>query len=109
MYNQPYPERHMPQLPIDPGEITSRLRELVSADLCGHCGPAVTNAIPDIARLATEVHVLYAALAAERLRSANLEAAIRAALGARADGEPDPFAYLRDELPDNAGGDAYGA
>lgn len=108
MHNQPYPERHMPLLSIDPDEITSRLRELVSADLCGHCGPAVTNAIRDIARLATEIYELYAALAAERLRSANLEAAIRAALGAHTDGEPDPLAYLRYELPDNAGGDAYG-
>lgn len=109
MHNQPYPERHMPLLSIDPDEITSSLRELVTASSCGHCGLTVTNAIIEIARLATKVYELYAALAAERLRSANLEAAMRAALGAQADGEPFPLAYLRDELPDNTGGGAYGA
>lgn len=37
-------------------------------------------------------------LAGVRLVSANRLAAIRAALGAAADGEPDPLAYLRDQL-----------
>jgi hypothetical protein len=38
-------------------------------------------------------------LGAARLISANRLAAIRAALSAAADGEPDPLAYLRDEYP----------
>lgn len=108
MNTPPYPARHMP-LSVNIEEITSRLRDLTSAELCGNCTPAVTHAMVDIARLATHVYELYAALGAERMRSANLEAAMRAALGAHADGEIDPFAYLRDELPGIAGDDAYGA
>jgi hypothetical protein len=56
--------------------------------------------------LAAEVTRLSAALAAARLESANRLAAIRAALGAAADGETDPLAYLRDQLADetHAGG-----
>jgi hypothetical protein len=42
-------------------------------------------------------------LAAARLESANRLAAIRAALGAARDGEPDPLAYLRDQLAEEAG------
>jgi len=99
----------MPLPSVNLEKITSGLRDLASAELCGNCTPAVTHAIVDIARLATHIYELYAALAAERLRSANLEAAIRAALGAHADGETDPFGYLRDELPEIAGDDAYGA
>ena len=56
--------------------------------------------IIDIKRLLEEVSRLHSALINERLISANLRAAIRAALGAEADGEPEPLAYLRDELPD---------
>jgi hypothetical protein len=41
---------------------------------------------------------LKEALADARLESANRLAAIRAALGAAADGESDPLAYLRDQL-----------
>jgi hypothetical protein len=50
--------------------------------------------------LLTEIIRLSAALAAARLESANRLAAIRAALGAAADGETDPRAYLRDQLAD---------
>jgi hypothetical protein len=48
--------------------------------------------------LLAETARLTAALAAARLESANRLAAIRAALGAAADGETDPLAYLRDEI-----------
>lgn len=41
-------------------------------------------------------------LAAARLTSANRLAAIRAVLGAAADGETDPLAYLRDQLAEEA-------
>jgi hypothetical protein len=50
--------------------------------------------------LTAEVTRLSAALAATRLLSANRLAAIRAALGAAAEGEADPLAYLRDQLAD---------
>ena len=107
MRNQPYPARHMPQLSIDPEEIARRLRELANGDPCESCELPVTDAIADIARLLTQVNGLYLELAAERLRSANLEAAIRAALGAYDDGEACPLSYLRDEIAGNSGA-AYG-
>jgi hypothetical protein len=56
--------------------------------------------------LRSEITWLARELAAVRLQSANRLAAIRAALSAAADGEPDPLAYLRDQLAeetDNAG------
>jgi hypothetical protein len=64
------------------------------------CKVPVTILITDIKRLIEELRWLHSALTDERLISANLRAAIRAALGAHDDGEPDPMAYLRDELPD---------
>jgi predicted benzoate:H+ symporter BenE len=54
----------------------------------------------DITGLLIEVTGLYRALIAARLEAANHLAAIRAALSAAEDGEPDPLAYLRDELSD---------
>jgi hypothetical protein len=99
----------MPQLSIDPDEIASRLRELARAGLCEHCTLPVTDAIIDIARLLIQVNQLYKQLARERLRSANLEAAIRATLGAESDGEADPLGYLRDEIDGHAGGGVHGA
>jgi hypothetical protein len=52
----------------------------------------------DTARLLADIASLRKQLSRARLRAANLEAAIRAALSARDDGETDPFAYLRDEI-----------
>jgi outer membrane protein TolC len=60
----------------------------------------------DYARLIAEIASLHNQLAAARLRAANLEAAMRAALGAHDDGESDPLAYLRDEI--EYPGAAYG-
>jgi hypothetical protein len=54
--------------------------------------------LADIARLLTEIASLHNRLTAERLRTANLEAAIRAALSAHSDGEEDFLSYLRDEI-----------
>jgi hypothetical protein len=54
--------------------------------------------LADIARLLAEITSLHDKLAAARLRAANLEAAMRAALSAHDDGEPDPLSYLRDEI-----------
>jgi hypothetical protein len=105
--NAQYPERNMPLLSVDIDEIRNRLRDLAYANLCGNCELAASRAVSDIARLMAQIYELYAALGAERLRSANLEAAIRAALGAYDDGEADPLAYLRDEIAD-INGAAYG-
>jgi hypothetical protein len=107
--NQPYPARHMPPLPVDLNQYASRLRELARITACERCEIPLASAMTDTARLLDQVRQLYTALRAERLRAANLEAAIRAALGAYDDGEADPLAYLRDEIPGYAGGDAYGA
>jgi hypothetical protein len=66
------------------------------------------NDLADIARLLTEITSLHSQLAAARLRAANLEAAMRAALRAHSDGESDPLSYLRDEIGNYPGG-AHGA
>lgn len=52
----------------------------------------------DVPTLLSEVERLGALVLDTRLEYANLQAAVRAALSAAHDGEPDPFAYLADEL-----------
>jgi hypothetical protein len=106
--NAHYPERNMPLLSVDIDEIRNRLRDLAAINLCGNCELAASRAVSDIAWLMVQIYELHAALGVERLRSANLEAAIRAALGAYDDGETDPLAYLRDEIA-GINGAAYGA
>jgi hypothetical protein len=103
--NQPQNLRHMPRLNIDTEAIASRIRSLAETTLCGQCEIAVRVLTVDAANLIIEVHRLHDALIAARLESADLRAAIRATLGADADGEPDPLAYLRDDFP---GADPYG-
>ena len=56
------------------------------------------TALADNLTLCAEITRLNAELAATRLDRANLAAAMRAAIAAHADGEPDPLYYLRDEL-----------
>ena len=56
------------------------------------------DALNDTVALSAEITRLSAELAATRLDRANLLAAMRAAIAAHADGEPDPLEYLRDEL-----------
>lgn len=95
--NQP----HTPRLRIDLDEIVSTIIiELARVQACPQCQASVPSLIDALAHLATEILRLHSALIDERLISANLRAAIRAALGAQSDSEPDPLAYLRDELPD---------
>jgi len=59
----------------------------------GKLRAVVPSLIDDLAQLVTEITRLHSALVRERLISANLRAAIRAALGAQSDGEPDPLAH----------------
>ncbi len=59
---------------------------------------AIDQALSDAASLSALVTQLSAELDRVRLDRANLRAAMRAALAAHADGEPDPMCYLRDEL-----------
>jgi hypothetical protein len=56
------------------------------------------DALSDLVTLAAQLTRLSADLERARLERANLRAAMRAALAAYADGEPDPLWYLRDEL-----------
>jgi hypothetical protein len=64
------------------------------ADFWRHLDTALTGNLA----LSAEVTRQNAELTATRLDRANLLAAIRAAIGAHADGEADPLYYLRDEL-----------
>ncbi len=110
MTSTPHNQPRIPQLQIDLDEILAAIAlELARVRICDQCQSSVPSLIDDLAHLVTEITRLHAALIRERLISANLRAAIRAALGARADGEPDPLAYLRDELPESGGSDAHGA
>jgi hypothetical protein len=107
--NQPYPARRQPRTAIDREEILATIAlGLARVHICDQCRAAVPPLIDNIAQLAGEITRLHDALTSERLTSANLLAAIRAALGAESDGEADPLAYLRDEMPDESGS-AYGA
>jgi hypothetical protein len=54
--------------------------------------------LADVPALGTVITRLAAELAGARMDRANLLAAMRAAVAAHADGEPDPLYYLRDEL-----------
>lgn len=58
----------------------------------------VQNALDDTLTLSAEITRLSAEIQRTRLDRANLHAAMRAALAAHADGEPDPMWYLRDAL-----------
>jgi len=58
----------------------------------------IDRALADVPAMGAHISRLSADLAATRLDRANLIAAMRAALGAHADGETDPLSYLRDEL-----------
>lgn len=58
----------------------------------------VARALDTIPLLCAELNRLRRRLASTLKDLRNLVAAARAALSANADGEPDPFYYLRDEL-----------
>jgi hypothetical protein len=58
----------------------------------------IDSALADVPAVLAELQRTRAELEAVRLDRANLLAAMRATIGAHADGEPDPLYYLRDEL-----------
>jgi hypothetical protein len=97
--NQPQHTPHIPRLPVDGNAIIARLETLARADLCPRCARVIDPVAADAIQLFGEVIRLHEALIYTRLESANRLAAIRAALHAAQEGEPDPLAYLRDELP----------
>jgi hypothetical protein len=98
--------RGMPRLAVDTHEILSRFAAAWRAhhEEAGHAESLEwQDAVPVIPALCAEVDFRYQLLADERRRYADLLAAVHAALGAARDGEPDPLAYLRDDLPENRG------
>jgi ABC-type transporter Mla subunit MlaD len=64
----------------------------------GEIWQQLETALADAPALAAEITRLRGELAGTRLDRANLLAAARAVITAHLDGEPDPLAYLRDEL-----------
>ena len=110
-YAQYYPavmraiELLRPPLHIDAEAIQARLETLVHVRPCKKCMVPARQAVADITNLLLQVSGLYAELIEARREAANYLAAIRAALGADEDGEPDPLAYLRDEFPEHAPGE----
>jgi hypothetical protein len=68
----------------------------------------VDDALSDIPALTTELTRLRAWLTGCRIDRANLAAAGRITLAAYHNGEPDPLAYLRDELHAQGFGDGRG-
>jgi hypothetical protein len=88
------------------GEVTTR-NDIARDIIAGFAAvtPALTGiwryldkALADVPAALAELGRTRADLEAVRLDRANLLAAMRATLGAHADGEPDPLYYLRDEL-----------
>jgi hypothetical protein len=99
------PNTH-PHTDINLQEVTERndnARHIVAG--CASATPTlagmwryVQDALNDTVALSAEITRLSAELKHTRLDRADLLAAIRATLGAHADGEPDPMWYLRDAL-----------
>lgn len=89
----------IPRLQIDLDEILGTIAlELARVRICPQCQESVPSLINDFADLVAELTRLAGELDQARLDRANLRAAMRAALAALAEGEPDPMWYLRDEL-----------
>ena len=99
MTNQQHNDNRTLQLKIDPDAVAGRLETLARIGLCPRCEEIVTPVTADTVALLIEVIRLHEAARAARLESANRLAAIQAAIHAAEDGEIDPLAYLRDELP----------
>ena len=89
----------IPRLQIDLDEILGTIAlELARVRTCAQCQDSVPSLINDLADFVAELTRLADELHQARLDRANLRAAMRAALVAHAEGEPDPMWYLRDEL-----------
>jgi len=97
MTNPDAPRPHAPLLLVDLDAVTARYRAVLTAP-AGSFRTALVRATADIPALVSEVERLHVLLLQGRRRYADLAAAARATLAAHADGEPDPLAYLRDEL-----------
>jgi hypothetical protein len=97
----------MPRLHTGTGETPTHVTS-ARATARRECDESIATLTSDTARLRAEITWLCRSFKETRLRAANLEAAIRAALHAQEDGDYDPIGYLRDEITPDTGG-AYGA
>ena len=99
MTSTPQNQPNIPRLQIDLDEILGTIAlELAIVRICTQCQASAPSLINDLARLVAEITRLSAELDRTRMDRANLLAAMRAALAANADGDPDPMWYLHDEL-----------
>lgn len=89
---------HTPKLTIDLPAIAARDRAVSDAETGMELAAALLDSAADVPLLLAELGRLCSQLLALRLDYANLRAAARAAVSAAYDGEPDPFAYMTDEL-----------
>jgi len=87
-----------PKLSIDLAAIAARDRAVTGAESTAELHAALLDSVSDVPLLLAEVGRLWTQLLRTRLEYANLRAAAQAALSAARDGEPDPLAYLTDEL-----------
>ncbi|MDL4817759.1 hypothetical protein [Actinomadura opuntiae] len=99
MTNAPY----HPKIDLQEATTRSRTARRIVAhsfpdELPGIVRKTVETALDSIPALAAEIVRLSTELRDTRIRRANLAAAARATLAAHHDGEPDPLAFLRDEL-----------
>jgi len=95
--NTPARRPHAPHLLVDLDAVNTRYRAILTAPPDGF-RTALVHSVADIPALVSEVERLFVLLLQARRRYADLTAAARATLAAHAEGEPDPLAYLRDEL-----------
>lgn len=89
---------HTPKLTIDLPAIAARDRAVSDAETGMELAAALLDSAADVPLLLAELGRLWSQLLALRLDYANLRAAAQAAVSATYDGEPDPSAYLTDEL-----------
>lgn len=96
---------------VDTASVRERHRSMWRRDTPDPAG-VIVGLLAEIPLLCNEINRLCQLIAQARLSYANLAAACLAALSAHAEGEPDPWWYLRDELgafqPGAPDGDASG-
>ena len=94
----PHAHSRPPKLSIDVPAIVGRLDAVSRATTPEQAHAALLDSVSDIPLLVAELSRIWSLHLRLRLRYANLRAAAYAALSADRDGQPEPLAYLADEL-----------